>query len=189
MSAVTQPSPTPFPCVLEAWRTHEHELRAFLVSDTHDPSVADDVLQDVFLKALRAGTHFCALESPRAWLFQVARHALIDRHRLRKPTVPVPDSLAAPESALAPVDALAACLQVVLETLDPDDRDVIERCDIEGDTQRAYSDRTGLSLPAVKSRILRARGRLRERLIEHCGVRFDPAGRVCCSKDPGPSGS
>jgi RNA polymerase sigma-70 factor (ECF subfamily) len=39
------------------------------------------VLQDVFLKALRAGQNFCMLDNPRAWLFQVARNALVDRLR------------------------------------------------------------------------------------------------------------
>lgn len=183
------PSSPPFPCVLDAWRAHEHELHAFLLAETHDPALADDVLQDVFLKALRAGTHFCALESPRGWLFQVTRHALIDHHRLSKPTVPVPESLPAPEPEVAPLDALAACLQEALQALDPDDRHVVQRCDIDGETQRAYGEATGLSLPAVKARIQRARVRLRQRLIECCGVRFDADGHVCCSDGPRPSGS
>jgi RNA polymerase sigma-70 factor (ECF subfamily) len=39
---------------------------------------------------MRQGQGFCALENPRAWLFQVARHALIDAARLTKPQVELP---------------------------------------------------------------------------------------------------
>lgn len=170
----------PFRCVLDAWHEHEAELHGFLIGQAHDPALADDLLQDVFLKAIRAGVSFCTLDSPRGWLFQVARHALIDQHRLRKPTVPVEDALPAPEPTVTPVDALSACLDQALLALDADDRDVVQRCDLEGQTQRAYGDAHGLSVPAVKARIQRARVRLRRHIVDRCGVRFDADGHVCC---------
>jgi RNA polymerase sigma-70 factor (ECF subfamily) len=51
---------------------------------------------------------------------------------------------------------------------------------LQGHTVRAYAEANGLTLAAAKSRLLRARKRLRERLIENCQVRFDEAGQVCC---------
>jgi RNA polymerase sigma-70 factor, ECF subfamily len=177
---MTHGDATPFPCVLEAWQAHEQELRHWLLSRLHDAAVADDILQDVFVKALREGGHFCRLDSPRAWLYQVARHAVIDHHRLSKTTVPAEDTLAQPEFAGTPVDALATGLAASLAALDPDDRDVIVRCDLEGQTQAAYATAHQLTLPAVKSRILRARTRLRQHLVAQAGVRFGPTGQVCC---------
>lgn len=179
----------PFRCVLDAWTSHEPELHAFLLGQVRDAALADDLLQDVFLKAIRTGAGFCTLDSPRAWLFQVARNAIIDHHRLRKPTVPVADQLAAPLVILEPVDELAQCLERALDALDADDRDVVRRCDLEGLTQREYAESRGLGLPAVKARIQRARSRLRQHLIRQCGVRFDSDGRVCCHevcRRPGP---
>ncbi len=176
-------SSPPFRCVLEAWSAHERELHAFVVSQAHDPALADDLLQEVFLRAMRAGEGFCRLDSPRAWLFQVARHALIDTYRLRKRTIPVADSLPAPSPPLhAPVDALADCLERALQSLDHDDREVLRACDLNGATQRAYADAHGLSLVAVKARIQRARVRLRQHLVERCGIRFDAGGHVCCHR-------
>jgi RNA polymerase sigma-70 factor (ECF subfamily) len=180
VATVTAESAPPFRCVLDAWRAHETELHAFLIGQVRDPALADDLLQDVFLKAVREGARFCGLDSPRAWLFQVTRHLVIDRYRVRKPTVPVADALPAPESAVTPVEALSACLEHALQALDDDDRDVVQRCDIDGQAQRAYAEAHGLSVPAVKARIQRARARLRHRLIERCGVRFDADGHVCC---------
>lgn len=177
---MTAESGPPFRCVLEAWRDHESELHAFLIGQVRDPALADDLLQDVCLKAVREGARFCGLDSPRAWLFQVGRHAVIDHYRVRKPTVPVVEALPAPESVVAPVEALTSCLEHALLALDEDDRDVVQRCDIDGHTQRAYAEARGLSVPAVKARIQRARARLRQQLIDRCGVRFDTDGHVCC---------
>jgi RNA polymerase sigma-70 factor, ECF subfamily len=177
---MTAPDVPAFRCVLEAWQAHEAELRRWLLSRLDDASQADDILQDVFVKAVREGGHFCQLDSPRAWLYQVARHAVIDHRRLTKATVPAEDTLAQPVTTVRPVDALANALGQSLDALDSDDRDVILRCDIEGHTQAAYATAHQLTLPAVKARIQRARARLRQHLVQDAAVRFDATGQVCC---------
>ena len=176
-----------FDCVLGAWRAHEGELKSFIVHRLGDTHAADDLLQEVFLKSMRQGEGFGEIENPRAWLFQVARNALIDDARLTKPHVELPDDLMAPElEARAPVDELDACLMRNLAEMDTDDREIIEQCDLQGIKQQAFAEARGLSLPATKSRLLRARQRLREGLTRNCQVRFDSTGRVCCHvpRDP-----
>lgn len=171
----------PFGCVLGAWRAHEGELHAYLVHRVGDAQLADDLLQDVFVKAMRQGQGFCTLEQPRAWLFQVARNTLVDHARAQRPTEPVDENLPAlvlTESAA--VDLLADQLERVLPQLDAADEEILRACDLNGERQQAYADRHALSLPAAKARLLRARQRLRERLIATCAVRFDERGSVCC---------
>lgn len=151
------------------------------LSDAH---TASDVLQDVFVKAMRQGEGFCNLDNPRAWLFQVARNAVIDRARAATHHVPMEDAepeLQAPTAeTLEPVDALAGCVDRVLGELAPEDAAILQACDIKGQTQREYAEQHGLSLPAAKSRLLRARQRMRDRLTTACRVHFDPdSGRVC----------
>jgi RNA polymerase sigma-70 factor (ECF subfamily) len=177
-----QPPPelASFACVSSAWQAHEGELRGYLRHRTGDVDVADDVLQDVFVKAMRQGQGFCTLDNPRAWLFQVARNALVDRARTAHPTEPFPEGPeeppAPPEEGVAPVDALAECLDRSLGELSADDADILRACDLEGLTQRAFAEAHGLTLPAVKSRLLRARQRLRDRLTTVCRVSFDEDG-------------
>ena len=173
-----------FACVASAWRAHEAELRAFLRRRLADADAADDVLQDVFVKAMRHGQGFCGLDNPRAWLFQVARTTLIDRSRTVHPFEPLgegDEEPPAPADDAAPaVDALAGCLERTLAELGDEDRAILQACDIGGMTQRAFAEAQGLSLPAAKSRLLRARQRLRDRLSTVCRVHFDPSdGRVC----------
>jgi RNA polymerase sigma-70 factor (ECF subfamily) len=168
-------------CVTEAWEKHEKELRRFLRQRARNDAEAEDLLQDVFLRALRQANSLCGIDNRRAWLFTTARNLLIDRLRLSKDQVPLPDDLAAePEGVLPPVDNLAQCLPRVLGELSAQDREAITLCDIEGMTQQDYARRLGLTLPAAKSRVQRARTRLKARLTEACQVRFDEAGQVCC---------
>ncbi len=139
---------------------------------------AEDLLQDVFLKAMRQGERFCAIVDARAWLFEVARNALADRLRLARATVELPEDLSAATEEAAAVDSLAVCLPRVLSELNAEDREAITLCDLEGLTQEEYARRKGLSLPGAKSRVQRARKRLRERLTQACQVRLDAAGQV-----------
>lgn len=165
-------------CVTKAWHAHEAELLGFVRH--HYREGAEDLLQEVFLKAISQGDTFCALANPRAWLFQVARNLIVDRLRLTRTEVPLPEDLYAETDEPAPVDALSECLPRVLAELSAEDREAITLCDLAGLTQQAYAERLGLSLPAAKSRVQRARARLRARLVEACQVRFDDFGQVCC---------
>lgn len=174
-----------FGCVLRAWLAHEAELLGFLRHQLGDPHRAEDLLQEVFIKAMRQGRGFCELEQPRAWLFQVARNTLIDDVRRQRATEPLDAELEAPApDEVSPVDALAECIERNLPQLDPADQDVLRRCDLDGWRQQDYADRNGLTLTATKARLRRARTRLRALLIDRCGVRFDDQGTVCCTVPP-----
>lgn len=166
-------------CIANAWEKHEAELRRFLRHRTGDDAAAEDLLQEVFLRALRQKNGLCGIDNPRAWLFHAARNLLIDRLRLTKDQVELPDDLAAaPDDMPPPVDGLTQCLPRVLSELSPADREVILLCDIGGMTQQDYAQRIGLSLPAAKSRVQRARTRLKARMSEVCQVSYDEAGQV-----------
>ena len=165
-------------CVMTAWHEHEAELRGWLRRRVGNAVDAEDLLQDVFLKAMRQGERFCAIVDARAWLFEVARNAIADRLRLARATVELPEDLSAEAEEPAVVDSLAMCLPRVLSELDAEDREAITLCDLQGLTQQEYARRKGLTLPGAKSRVQRARKRLRERLTEACQVRLDAAGQV-----------
>lgn len=175
------PINTAYDCHKKAWRQHKAEIRSFIAQRSVHAGEADDLLQEVFLKALQQGTQFCALENPRAWLFQVARNLLIDRLRLAKELVPLPDDLCAESTPeLDTVDLLSHCLPRVLTELSAPDREAIMFCDVQGMTQQDFAARCGISLAAAKSRVQRARMRLRAQLAESCQVAFDAEGKVCC---------
>lgn len=167
-------------CLIEAWHQHEAELRAFLLRRTGDASLAEDVLQDTFLQALKQGGDFCALGSPRAWLFRVARNRLIDTSRRHRATVAPDENLHLPQTERPAVVSLSHCLPQALSQLAERDREAIVQCDIDGMAQAEFAAMQGLTLSAAKSRVQRARQRLKQTLLTLCGIHFDESGLVCC---------
>lgn len=171
----------PQSCHSVAWRAHKSELRSFLAARCASAAEADDLLQDVFLRAVLQGGDFCRIDNPRAWLFHVARNLLIDRLRMTREQLPLPDDLCREaEDETATVDVLSQCLPRILTELPAQDREAIVLCDLQGMTQQDYARQIGIGLPAAKSRVQRARRRLQAQLVAACQVKFDEAGQVCC---------
>jgi RNA polymerase sigma-70 factor (ECF subfamily) len=167
---------------MRAWHAHERELHAWLSARLDgDASLASDLLQDVFIKALRQGGKFCDIVQARAWLFEVTRHTLTDHWRRQRPTEVLDETLPAPVAdAPSAVDSLASCLPRVLNELSEADRDAITQCDLAGMSQQAYAQRLGITLAGAKSRVQRARRRLKAQLMVSCQIRLDEHGAVCC---------
>lgn len=170
-------------CIISAWGNYEAELRGFLTRHLANATQAEDILQDTFLRAINEGARFCSLENPRAWLFRVARNQLIDQSRsyaFKKQSAELPEELPDDTDEIPAITTLDVCLPRALARLETEDREVIERCDLEGELQAHFAEDKGLSLAGAKSRIQRARKRLKAELVDLCKVNFDEAGNVCC---------
>lgn len=165
-------------CLTTAWSAHEAELHNWARRHLRNAAEADDLMQDLFLKALRQGERFCSVNNARAWLFEVARNTLADRLRVARDTVELPEDLPAPLEDTDTVDSLTACLPRVLSELSDEDRNVITQCDLRGVPQADFATARGLSLSAAKSRLQRARLRLKARMTQVCQVQLDDAGHV-----------
>jgi RNA polymerase sigma-70 factor, ECF subfamily len=138
-------------------------------------SLAEELVQDVFLKVWRSSHTFDpSRASFSTWLYRVTRSAAIDLHRKRAHKVhPIPDGeshvLAARDLSATPqevVDESWLSLRVsrALEALDEPHREVIELAYFGGLSQREISERTGVPLGTVKSRTASAFKTLRGEL-------------------------
>jgi RNA polymerase sigma-70 factor (ECF subfamily) len=165
-------------CLTTAWALHEPELRGWARHRLGSAEDTEDLLQDLFLKALRHGERFCSIHNARAWLFEVARNTLADRLRVQRDTVELPDDLSQRVDEADTVDTLTACLPRVLSELDDEDREAIQLCDLQGMPQAEYAKRKGLGLSAAKSRLQRARTRMKQQMTLVCQVQLDPQGHV-----------
>ncbi|OZB56033.1 MAG: hypothetical protein B7X35_07185 [Halothiobacillus sp. 14-56-357] len=82
-----------------------------------------------------------------------------------------------------PLDDLLDCIEPNLQHLSASDQSIIRACDLAHQTLQQYADGQGLTLTAAKSRLLRARTRLREAMVARCSVQFDEKHLVCCRSD------
>ncbi|WEM44382.1 sigma-70 family RNA polymerase sigma factor (plasmid) [Photobacterium sp. DA100] len=167
------------PCLMDAWAQYARPLALWLTTQTNDAELTDDLLQEVFIRAMVKDYAFCNISNPRAWLYRVANNLLID-HRRKKHPLPLEQDIEQENDPQAVVDTLTQCLNRVLSELPQPDSHVLKACDIKGMTQQAYANQQGLTLPAVKSRLLRARNKLKQQLILSCQVKLDANQQVCC---------
>lgn len=86
---------------------HHRRLYGFLVRLTGDRDLADDLVQDVFLRLLRFRASYRADGQFVPWLFRIARNAAADRHQeVRRGTEKVAADDSAPDNDPAPLDRL-----------------------------------------------------------------------------------
>ena len=163
------------------WQAHRDRLYRFILRRVCDEAVAEDIVQEVLVKAYaKQGT----LKEPsklQTWLYQITRNAIIDYFRLQKPSEPVPEGLihegTREEENRARLE-LARCLMPLLEALPESYRQALRLTEFEGATQREAASRLGLSLSGAKSRVQRARKMLRGVLLKCCRVELDRRGGV-----------
>ena len=131
------------------------------------PSEVDDLVQDVFLSALR---QLPTLRTPAAfggWLAAIARNRAADHHRRPPHEALDEDRHAAPSGDHA--DAYAAL--AAIRSLPAAYRETLVLRLVEGMTGQEIADRTGLTPASVRVNLHRGMKRLREALDAHRGAR------------------
>jgi RNA polymerase sigma-70 factor (ECF subfamily) len=167
------------PTLEQTWRAFAEPLRRFLRGRVSDPSVAEDLLQDVFLKATRGLPRLAEPAKLPGWLFLIARRVVIDHYRTRKETLPLPDDLVASEVPDArEAEALQAAFRRMVHSLPPPYREAILLTEFAGLTQKEYAERMGISVSGAKSRVQRGRAELKKLLLDCCRFEFDPRGHA-----------
>lgn len=169
-------------------------LRRFVGARIGDAEAAADILQDVYL---RIHSRLDTLRDCRAlpgWLFQIARHAVIDHHRSRRTTAELTEDLPAPEDPGEDeeIRGLALGLVPMIEELPGKYREALLLTLREGLTRQELAQRLGISRSGAKSRVQRAQDRLKERLLECCHFELDRRGGIigyeerccCCARGP-----
>jgi RNA polymerase sigma-70 factor (ECF subfamily) len=150
---------------------------------TQNREDAEDVVQDAFLKAFMNLGQFQGQSKFYTWLVRIAVNEALMRLRRRRPermvsldedintgedTIPreVADWSPNPEQ-LYNQSELREILQKTIQGLPPSFRTVFVLRDVEGLSTEETADALNLSIPAVKSRLLRARLQLRDRLTKY----------------------
>jgi RNA polymerase sigma-70 factor (ECF subfamily) len=163
------------------WQEYRDALYRFVLKRVGEAEAAEDIVQDVLVKAYAQQETLREPAKLRSWLYRITRNAVIDFYRLRKPLVALPDELyqenqkGAEELAMR---ELAPCLVPLLDTLPPPYREALRLVDFEGVKQREVASMLGLSWSGAKSRVQRGRKMLRDALLNCCRVELDRRGRV-----------
>ena len=153
---VTQPTGAP-PCLMTAWQQHEHGSMGGYSSNLAARWMQMICLQKTFLRQSASRASSAPSRNARAWLFEVARHLVIDRSRRQRPMFQLHDELAMQQVSL--MRSIRGWQRLeVLERLAQADRDILKRAAIlEGVKQADYAAQYGLTLTATKVALCGAR--------------------------------
>jgi RNA polymerase sigma factor (sigma-70 family) len=167
--------------ISEVISREQSRLRNFVRRRVPDPRDAEDILQDVFYKLVEANRMLMPIEHVTGWLFRVARNRITDFFREKKPEnfsdaavadqddellrledlLPSPD--AGPE-ALYARSVLLEELELALDELPEDQREVFVAHELEGRSFKEMAAGSGVSVNTLLSRKRYAVLHLRERL-------------------------
>jgi RNA polymerase sigma-70 factor (ECF subfamily) len=162
------------------WNRFSGRLRSFIRSRVPDEETAEDILQEVFLRIhARMGT-LRSQDKLESWIFQITCHVIADYYRGRRMATELPEGLAAeedsPEEEL--VARLAADVLEMAEALPEPYQEAFVLTTYEGLSQKELAERLGMSYSGAKSRVQRARLKVRDMLMTCCHFEFDRRGMV-----------
>ena len=156
-------------------------LRNFIRRRVPDPADAEDIVQEVFYELIEANRLLMPIEHVTGWLFRVARNRITDLFRKKKPesfsdaapvgesgeVLQIEDLLPSPDAgpeALYVRHVLLEELELALDELPEEQRDVFVAHEVEGRSFKEMAAETGVSVNTLLSRKRYAVLHLRERL-------------------------
>lgn len=177
----------------ELVRRYDRNIFRIAQHITHNEEDAQDVVQDAFLKAYQNLEQFQGNSKFYTWLVRIAVNEALMKLRKRRNdrTVSIDEDVETDEGTmprevadwspnpeqLYGTSELGDILKKTIQGLPPGFRTVFALRDIEGLSTEETAEMLGLSVPAVKSRLLRARLQLRERLAKYFKSKKDGDGQ------------
>ena len=140
---------------------------------------AQDIVQDVFLKAFDNINTLKDQEKMMSWVFSIARNSVMDFYRKNKPmAVDLEYANLQTDIDEDKTAEFASCIHCFLPHLPGESREIIIWVELENFSQKELSKRMGLPYSTVKSKVQRARQRLRELIEACCVVQHDRFGNI-----------
>ncbi len=178
----------------QVWEVFHLPLQHFIRRRVSDETTSEDVLQEVFLKIHQ---HIDTLKDTKkleSWVYQITRNAIVDSYRHKEKQTETLDVLEIAEMTEDLPDddivtELFPAVRAMVKSLPEQDRQALILTEYQGLTQKELSERLGLSFSGAKSRVQRAREKLKQMLLDCCHFEVDRRGHVidyqprcqCCS--------
>jgi RNA polymerase sigma-70 factor, ECF subfamily len=180
------------------WRELHDRLLSFIARRVRTPEDAEDILQEVMLRIHRHSGDLRRTDRVSGWVYRIASNATADYYR--QPTrrelpsgqgadLPQRDGSSGaavwPEPDTAELRSeLAGCLAPMVESLPPIYQEALRLIEFDGVTQTQAAAQLGISVSGMKTRVQRARGQLKDLLLDCCHLELDSRGgaTACRSK-------
>lgn len=179
------------------WKRFNVPLRAYIIGKVKDTHIAEDILQETFIRIHSNIGSLKDATRTQAWVYQIAHNQVMDHFR-KSQKVSNDTMVDDKADEINPEDSMSEALSDMVKMMD----DLpAEYCDSLCSTELGsmsiseYAASAGISYTAAKTRIFRAKRMLKDMLMQCCHYQFDkygtvldisPAGCCCCCPDEKP---
>ncbi|HVT03767.1 MAG TPA: sigma-70 family RNA polymerase sigma factor [Thermoanaerobaculia bacterium] len=158
---------TTTPDVVATLVANHRQFLSFLEKRVESREVAEDILQEAFIRGLDSST-LREADSATAWFYRVLRNAIVDHYRRRGVESRVLEQVAAESSNEVQPDnelmqAVCSCVTTLLSTLKPEYAQAIRRVELDDVPVTTYAAEEQMTPNAAGVRLFRARQALKKR--------------------------
>lgn len=147
---------------------------SFLERRVGDRAMAEDILQDAFVKVIVRPDQAPAGDGVVPWFYRSIRNAAIDRFRRTATTSKALEAFARemePSTPSMEIESeICACVSEVAQTLKPEYADALHSVEVSGTPVKTFAEQRGLTATNAGVRVHRAREALRKRVTQACGA-------------------
>ena len=151
----------------DIWKLHADDIKYFILSKVKDEVIADDLLQETFIKVHTKLNTLKDEDKLKSWLFSIARYTVLDYFRSKKLVYETTDEdFIFEEQKLEHTEV--DCLHGIIKSLPKKYRDPLFLSDIKGIKQQKIAEQLHLPLPTIKSQIQRGRKMIAQGFVDCC---------------------
>jgi RNA polymerase sigma factor (sigma-70 family) len=174
---------------------NHREFQRFLEKRVGSRALAEDILQEAFVRGIGRIETLRNDESAVAWFYRTLRNAVTDHHRRHDVAERALAAFAEElEKHVDPEEeirgAVCQCVARLAETLKPEYAEALQSIEVEGVPVKTFAEERGISSNNAAVRVFRAREALRRQVVASCGTCADDGCLNCtCAAPEGPTGA
>lgn len=177
-------------CKIEdLYNTFRTKLKNFILAKVKDEDLADDLVQETFIKIFQHCQQGGNCIYPKSFLYKIISNLTMDYYRSAdwkklktSQRIDLENEEEESEIVSDETDAFqekaADCIIPIIQTLPSPYKEALELADIEQKSQKEIAETMGISVSGANSRIQRGREKLKDTLLQLCKIEHDCYGNI-----------
>ncbi|WP_439130289.1 sigma-70 family RNA polymerase sigma factor [Polaribacter sp.] len=159
----------------QVWTSYSEDLKRFIISKVKNNAIADDILQDTFIKIHTKLHTLKDTKKLKPWCFTIARNSILNYWKNTKQNFEIAN-FEEKTSWVEDYHTEQDCLQGILKKLPKKYSTPLFLSDIKGLKQQEIANQLNQSLSTTKSQIQRARKLIAKGFMDCCGFKMNEDG-------------
>lgn len=163
--------------IVESLVGNHRAFLSFLQGKVGSRALAEDILQDAFVRSIDKASTIRDGESATSWFYRVLRNAIIDHGRrnasANRRLQELARELETADHEPETMNQVCQCVSLLAGTLKPEYAEAVRRIEVEGMSVKEFAALSGITASNAGVRIFRAREALRQQVVRSCGTCAD----------------